>query len=443
MNGKLILGFAIGVVAASAVAYVTMQPSPPAPLLVPSVLSEPPANSFATASPRIPDLPAEKEIDSQSLATDPASAAAQTSAAHAQITASNPTPEAKSVERHRQNPATPGAATRPTHLEPFRNYQAEARQANVRETAPAPEREMPQSSAAQQNEPDGNELANQKPSTPVTPPSITTESPDATSSNVQPTAHQSASPQNTVRTSEWHTLSNPSPPNQSTRSQAPEGTTSVSQITVVPRPSSFPTPAHPENQVAILRPERSIEANTPPGRRQPGTVTLVAGTQLSIRLEEALSSKRNHAGDSFFASLDQPVVIDGMVIAERGARIEGQVTVAQSAGRARGSAQLSIELTRLHASDGQVVPIHTAPYAKQGGRRASALAEKVGGGAAIGAIIGAMGGGGVGAAIGAGLGGVAGGGAGVLVRGKPVALPVETLLTFRVDQPVTITEQLR
>ena len=195
--------------------------------------------------------------------------------------------------------------------------------------------------------------------------------------------------------------------------------------------------------MAILRPEASPEISTAPNARQPNTVTLIAGTQLSIRLAEALASDHNRAGDGFFASLDRPLVIDGLVIAERNARIEGRVVDAQMAGHAKGAAQLTIELTKLHASDGQAVPIHTAPYLKQGADPANDTIAKVGGGAAIGAIIGAIAGGGKGAAIGAGVGGAAGGGTVAATRGKPVTLPVETLLTFLVDQPVTITEQLR
>jgi hypothetical protein len=131
------------------------------------------------------------------------------------------------------------------------------------------------------------------------------------------------------------------------------------------------------------------------------------------------------------------------VIAERGAKVEGRVTDAQQAGRVKGLAHMSIELTRLHTSDGQRINIRTSSHAEDGPNSKKEDAAKVGAGAAIGAIIGAIAGGGKGAAIGAGVGGAAGGGTVAATRGKPVVMPVETRLTFRLQEPVTVTEQLR
>jgi hypothetical protein len=276
-----------------------------------------------------------------------------------------------------------------------------------------------------------------------------------------PNQTATTSTQGAPAASEWHRLAAPASPSSASSTAtppAPADNSSASatgaSVTVIPgqaqvsAPGSAAAPAGSQerrqrDQVAILRPEASPEIGTVPTARQPSTVTLTSGTQLSIRLAEALTSDRNRAGDNFFASLDRPLVIDGLVIAERNARVEGRVVDAQLAGHAKGAAQLTIELTKVHASDGQVVPVHTAPYVKQGPDPSNGTIAKVGGGAAIGAIIGAIAGGGKGAAIGAGVGGAAGGGTVAATRGKPVALPVETLLTFRVDQPVTITEQLR
>lgn len=175
--------------------------------------------------------------------------------------------------------------------------------------------------------------------------------------------------------------------------------------------------------------------------RQPNTVTLPVGTAISIRLGEKISTNRNHAGDSFFATLDQPVVVDGFVIAERGERVEGRITEARTAGRIRGTPVLGVELTSLRTSDGQAIAIHTAAYVRQESKGAFGPAGKIGGGAVIGAAVGAVAGAGVGAAIGAGVGTVAGAGTAFLTRRKPLVIPVETLVTFRLDRPVTITEQ--
>jgi len=162
---------------------------------------------------------------------------------------------------------------------------------------------------------------------------------------------------------------------------------------------------------------------------------------ISVRLSEMLSSQRNRAGDEFMATLDQPLVIAGFAIAERGARIEGRVIQAEQAGRVTGLAHLTMELTRIHTSDGQRIAIRTAQITKQGPESKGEDAAKVGAGAVLGTIIGAAAGGGKGAAIGAAAGGAAGAGTVAATRGKPVALPAETRLDFRLAQPVTITEQ--
>jgi hypothetical protein len=171
-------------------------------------------------------------------------------------------------------------------------------------------------------------------------------------------------------------------------------------------------------------------------------VTLAAGTLLLVRIGETLSSTRNQAGDTFLATLTQPLVVDGWVIAERGARVEGRVLDATQAGRAKGASHIEISIVRLATSDGQYVRVRTEPFVKAGASSTGTDAAKIGAGAAIGAIIGAIAGGGKGAAIGAGAGGAAGAGDVLLTRGKPVEIPVETRVSFKVLDSITITERL-
>jgi hypothetical protein len=140
-------------------------------------------------------------------------------------------------------------------------------------------------------------------------------------------------------------------------------------------------------------------------------------------------------------TLDKELVVDGFVIAERGARVEGRVVSSDRGGRVKGTSILAIELTRLHTSDGQVVRIETDSWEKHSEPEHMADAAKVGGAAAVGAVIGGIAGGGKGAAIGAGVGGGAGAGDVLLTRGKPATLPSETRLSFRLRTPVTITEK--
>jgi hypothetical protein len=146
-------------------------------------------------------------------------------------------------------------------------------------------------------------------------------------------------------------------------------------------------------------------------------------------------------GDTFTGTLDKELVVDGFVIAERGARVDGRVVSADRGGKVKGTAALSVELTRLRTSDGQTVAISTDSFERQAENTHRTDAAKVGGAAAVGAIIGAIAGGGKGAAIGAGVGGGAGAGDVLLTRGKPASLPSETRISFRLRAPVTITER--
>jgi hypothetical protein len=141
------------------------------------------------------------------------------------------------------------------------------------------------------------------------------------------------------------------------------------------------------------------------------------------------------------ATLDQPLVVDGLVIAEKGARANGRVVETVEAGRVKGLAHLSLELASMMLSDGQKVELRTDRFEKEGPSSKTEDTQKVGIGAVLGAAIGAIAGGGKGAAIGAASGGAAGGGVVAATRGKAAVLPAETKISFRVEQPVTITEK--
>jgi hypothetical protein len=170
-------------------------------------------------------------------------------------------------------------------------------------------------------------------------------------------------------------------------------------------------------------------------------VTLNAGLSIPVRLLDGLSSDRNAPGDRFTATLDHELVVDGFVIAERGARVEGRV-VASNPGKLGNAAGIAVELTRLNTSDGQQVAIHTDSFEKHAEPNRNADVETVAGGAVLGAVIGGIVGGGKGAAIGAGAGAGAGAGGVALSRTRPAALPPETRITFRLRTPVTLTEHL-
>lgn len=211
------------------------------------------------------------------------------------------------------------------------------------------------------------------------------------------------------------------------------------EVTPPPPPPAAPPPA----PVAPPIPVENVSLPAPSANvRVPHTVTLAAGTLLPVRIGETLSSARNQAGDKFLATLTQPLVIDGFIIADRGARVEGRVIEASQAGKVKGASHLEISIVRLATDDGQNIRIRTEPYVKDGSSSTGTDAAKIGGGAAIGAIIGAIAGGGKGAAIGAGAGGAIGAGDVLLTRGQTAEIKVETRVSFRVQDAVTITERL-
>ncbi|HXI40480.1 MAG TPA: hypothetical protein VNH83_10900 [Bryobacteraceae bacterium] len=204
---------------------------------------------------------------------------------------------------------------------------------------------------------------------------------------------------------------------------------------------SRPAPTQSEAAPAEPAPAVNVPKDSPAPPPPPVQVTLRSGTLLSTRTVEGLSSERNQVGDTFTATLEQPLSVDGWVIAERGAHLEGKIVQSQRAGRVKGQSDLAIELTQLVTSDGQRVPIETETFIKHGQPSTGEDAAKIGVGAVIGATIGAIAGGGKGAGIGAAAGGAAGAGDVMLTRGKPAALPAETHINFRLRNSVTITER--
>jgi hypothetical protein len=181
------------------------------------------------------------------------------------------------------------------------------------------------------------------------------------------------------------------------------------------------------------------ERGRPLSSQAPASVlTLPAGTLISVRTTQTISSDRNRQGDAFTTILEQPLVAQGWVVSRRGQIVEGRVAVAQNAGRVRGVSQLALELTELVLVDGQQLPLRTQLVQTSEVTSRGRDVQGVGATTGIGALIGAAAGGGRGAAIGAATG-AAVGVAGVLsTRGQPTEIYQETVLTFRLEEPVRI-----
>jgi hypothetical protein len=205
-----------------------------------------------------------------------------------------------------------------------------------------------------------------------------------------------------------------------------------------------PTSGPSSNSAAPADPQ-----NFPQGQYQnqmpmppiPGHLTIQAGTYITVRLNQALSSDRNQQGDAFAATLVRPIVVDGIVVAGSGQTLGGRVVEAKKAGHVEGTSKLAIQLTDLPIVDGQQLPVQAQLIEHHGDTSVGSDAAAIGITTGTGAAIGAAAAGGYGAAIGAGAGLVAST-IGVLVtRGHPTILYPESVLTFRIEQPVTISTE--
>ena len=171
----------------------------------------------------------------------------------------------------------------------------------------------------------------------------------------------------------------------------------------------------------------------------PKKMILDQGTQLSVRLVDGIDSEKNQAGETFHATLNNPLTSDGEEVVPAGSDVTGHIAELKSAGKFAGQSVVVLQLDSI-TSGGRTYNIQTDQYRKQGSSRGKNTAEKVGGGAAIGAIIGAIAGGGKGAAIGAAAGGGVGGGVQAATKSQQIKLPSETVLNFTLQAPVTVMQ---
>ncbi len=163
--------------------------------------------------------------------------------------------------------------------------------------------------------------------------------------------------------------------------------------------------------------------------RASSTVTIPAGTRISVRTIDTIDSTKNRLGYRFQASLEQPLSIDGNVVVPKGADVYGRLDESKKTGTFAGKSQLKLQLTGI-VVNGQTLPLVTGEYEVTGKSKGESTAKRTVGGAALGSIIGALAGGGKGAAVGAGTGAGVGAGSEVITKGDEVKIPSETLLDF-------------
>jgi hypothetical protein len=219
------------------------------------------------------------------------------------------------------------------------------------------------------------------------------------------------------------------------RRQLEQARQKASQAQPGPSQAAPATPAADEKPSGSSSPATTAVAPPPPA---PKPVTVPAGTQVVIRTAATLSTKDAKEGEVFHATLVEPLVVDGVTIAPKGAEVEGVVVESDPGGRVKGVAQIGIALRSIQTVAGKV-EIQTGPHVAEA---KSSVKKDVTRGAimtGVGAAIGAIAGGGKGAAVGAGVGAGAGTATAMATRGEPATIPAESVLSFRLKDPVTVT----
>jgi hypothetical protein len=195
--------------------------------------------------------------------------------------------------------------------------------------------------------------------------------------------------------------------------------------------STAPAPAEPAPTAA------AEPAPTPPVR-QPVEVTIPSGTTVTVRMIDGIDSAQNRPGEEFAASVDAPVVVGDHIVIRKGADARVRLVQAKSAGHMTGRSELEVELVGL-AIGAQTFAVESSSVEKAGASRGKRTAATVGGGAALGGLIGAIAGKGKGAAIGAAVGAGAGTAVQAATKGEQIQIPPETKLDFILKAPITVT----
>jgi hypothetical protein len=224
------------------------------------------------------------------------------------------------------------------------------------------------------------------------------------------------------------------PPQQA--NETPQASPAQGTTATPPAPTGAASNPAPAPGAATAPAPSPTSAPAPPP--QPVSYTIPAGTHIRITTNQDLGSKISQSGETFSATVADPIVVRGRTLVRAGSRASGTVIVAKSLGRFKGQAELALRLDTIRSGgDTYNVRSSTIERAEKGkGKRTAVLA---GGGGGLGALIGGLAGGGKGALIGALAGGGAGTAGAAFTGNKEIVIPAEERLTFRLERSVTVT----
>jgi len=236
-------------------------------------------------------------------------------------------------------------------------------------------------------------------------------------------------------TTESQNQSQPTPPPETASEPVPQAAPPVEPPSAPAKASTTaPTKATKSSRPKPEKPVSTVAAAPEP----PKPIIIPAGTVITVRLQQAVSSKSSQEGDPFAANLAEPISVHGETIAPAGGEASGTITNAKAAGKFKGGAALHLKLNTLviQGTRYQVATEEIAQTSKGKGKRSATM---IGGGAGTGAVIGGLAGGGKGAAIGALVGAGAGtAGAAMTGNGNEISLPAESAVSFKLTAPLTL-----
>jgi hypothetical protein len=204
-----------------------------------------------------------------------------------------------------------------------------------------------------------------------------------------------------------------------------------------PAPAAEPAAAAPAPPPDAPPPPAAMTAAPAPAPPPPPKVyTVPSGTPLVVRVGQTLSAKNNNVGDTFTGALAQSVVVHGVKILPAGTPVSGTVVAAKGQGRFKGAGDLGIAISRVGNYE-----VTTNSYEATGKGKGKRTAGFVGGGAGGGALIGGLAGGGKGALIGGLLGAGAGTAGAAFTGNKDISVPAESVVTFNLAGPITVTKE--